>query len=86
MTKQTFETVQIRKPIHIFLALIVVALVPYALFGKHKKLAGWLALINGIQISLALVFLEPLYLLTNPFIALAGVSKKPKETINAKFK
>lgn len=74
---------QISKQTETFLAVLVVALVPYALFGKHKKIASWVALFNGIELSLAIAFLEPLYLLTNPFIALAAVSLNSKKTNNA---
>lgn len=73
----------IRKQVHICLAILVVALLPYALFGRHKKIARWVALFNGIELSLAIAFLEPLYLLTNPFIALAAVSLNSKKTNNA---
>jgi len=52
----------------------VVLLVPYALFGNNKKVAGWIAFFNGLEISLSLVFLEPLFLLTNPFLALFAIS------------
>ncbi len=61
------------------LAVLVVALVPYALFGKHKKIARWLALINGMQISLTLIYLEPLFLLPNPFLAIVSMSRIVKK-------
>ena len=62
------------KVLELAVGLLVVAFVPYALFGKNKKFAGWLAFINGMEISLALVFLEPLLLLPNPFLALYASS------------
>ena len=56
------------------LAIFVVLFLPNILFGKRKKLANWLAFINGIEISLACIFLEPLFLLFNPFLAIFASS------------
>lgn len=70
---------QISKQTETFLAVLVVALVPYALFGKHKKIARWLAISNGMQISLAIIFFQPLFLLPNPFLALIAMSRMVKK-------
>lgn len=59
---------------HLLLAVAIALLLPYALFGKHKKTARWIALINGVQISLAYVFFEPAFLIPNPFLALFALS------------
>lgn len=72
--------------IHLLLAVVVTLVLPYALFGKNKQVAKWLAFINGIEISLALVFLEPLFLLANPFLALLAVSPIWKKTTHASLK
>lgn len=56
------------------IAMILVAFLPYPLFGKHKKIARSVAVLNGFQISLACAFLEPLFLIANPFLALFAIS------------
>lgn len=60
--------------LNLFLAGLVVTLVPYALFGRNRKLAAWVAFLNGVLISLSLAFLEPTFLLPNPLIALVAIS------------
>lgn len=60
--------------VHLIVAVVITLFLPYALFGKHKKLARSMAVINGIEISLALIFLEPLFLIANPFLVLLAVS------------
>lgn len=69
--------------LHLLIALGIVLLLHYALFGKNKKTAGWIAFFNGLEISLACVFLQPLFLIVNPFLALFALSpiwtKKIKE-------
>lgn len=73
------------KIIHVLLAAVIVTLVPYAIFGQSKRVGAVLAVINGVQISLAGIFFEPLWLLANPFLALlAAVSpvwKKKRHAI-----
>lgn len=59
---------------HVAIALPVVILFPYALFGQNKKALAWVALLNGIQISLTLIFFEPLLLLPNPFLSIFACS------------
>jgi len=66
------------------IAVAVVVLLPYALFGKNKKLSGWIAFMNGIQISLALFFLEPLFLVPNPFLSIFACSPIWKRMTHAK--
>ena len=63
-----------RHGVHLFVALIVVLFLPYALFGKDKRTARWIAFVNGLEISLACVFLQPLFLIANPFLALFSLS------------
>lgn len=65
------------------LAMIVVLFLPYVLFGKRKKLANWLAFVNGIEISMACIFLEPLFLAFNPFLAFFASSSIWKKTRHA---
>ena len=69
--------------IHLIVAVAITLFLPYALFGKHKKLASCIALFNGIELSLALVFLEPLFLVANPFLALLAVSPIWKKITHA---
>ena len=59
---------------HLLVAIGIVLLLPYAFFGKDKKTAGWIAFVNGMAISLACVFLQPLFLIANPFLALFALS------------
>lgn len=59
---------------HLLVAIVIALLLPYALFGKDKKTAGWIAFVNGLEISLACVFLQPLFLIANPFLALFALS------------
>ena len=68
-----------KHPSQLLIAIAIALLLPYALFGKHKKTARWIALINGVQISLACVFFEPLFLVSNPFLALFALSPLWKE-------
>lgn len=72
--------------VHLIVAVIVTLFLPYALFAKFKKLGRCLALINGVEISLALVFLEPLFLVANPFLALLAVSPILKRNTHAPVK
>lgn len=58
------------KAFQLAIGLLVVAFVPYALFGARPKIAKGLALFNGALISLVLIFGEPWLLLPNPFLAL----------------
>ena len=37
------------KFIELGVATIVVLFLPYALFGKNKKISGWIAFLNGMQ-------------------------------------
>lgn len=67
-------------------AVMIVLLFPYALFGHHKKTAGYIALINGIQISLTWIFMQPYFLIANPFLALYATSPIWKKKINAATK
>jgi len=60
--------------LNLLLAGLVVTLAPYALFGKKRNLAAWIAFLNGVLISLSLAFVEPLFLLPNPLIALVAIS------------
>lgn len=69
--------------VEIAFSLCIVTLLPYALFGKNKKVSGWLAFLNGMQISLAVVFFEPLFFLPNPFLALFASSSMWKSTRHA---
>ena len=64
----------LKHPSQLLIAIAIALLLPYALFGKHKKTARWIALINGVQISLTCVFFEPLFLIFNPFLALFALS------------
>lgn len=68
---------------HIAIALPVVMLLPYALFGQNKKVSACIALMNGIQISLGLVFLDVLFLAPNPFLAIFAVSPMWKRFTHA---
>jgi len=68
---------------HLFVAIIVVLFLPYALFGKNKKVSGWIALLNGMQLSLTAVFLEMLFLAPNPFLAIFAVSPMWKRFTHA---
>lgn len=63
-----------KQVVHLFVAIVVVLLLPYALFGKDKRTAGWIAFVNGLEISLACVFLQPLFLIANPFLSLFALS------------
>ena len=71
---------------HLLFAVVIVLLLPYALFGKDKKTAGWIAMVNGIQISMACIFMQPYFLIANPFLALYAISPIWKKKTNAASK
>lgn len=65
---------KINKFLQFWVAVTVVLFFPFALFGNSKRISRWIALFNGIEISFALVFFEPFFLLPNPFLALLASS------------
>lgn len=67
---------------YVLFAVVVALLFPYALFSKDKKIGKWIAMVNGMQISMACIFMQPYFLITNPFLALFAFSPTWKK-INA---
>ena len=68
---------------HAVIAGIIALLIPYALYGKDTKASRCIALLNGIELSLACLFFQPLFLLANPFLAIFALSPSWKKMIHA---